>query len=382
MSFFTEEHQMIQEQIRRFAKEQVAPYADEWDQRDEAIPEEIIREMGRLGVFAALFPSQYGGMDGSLTTACVITEELSAAWLSVGSLPARNWLCGDILLKYGTEDQKSRWLAKMASGEYQAATSGTEPEAGSDAANIRTTAVRNGRSYRLNGTKMFTTFADRADVLFLYARTGPERHRGISCFLVDKPAGTFDRPGLQARKINTVGYHGMHTFQLTLTNVEVPAENLVGGEEGHGFHQLMSGYEVARIQFAFRSIGLARAAYDQARQYAGQRIQFGQPLAKFEAVRFRLAEMATKIEAARQLGFFAAEKRDRGLRSDLEAGMAKLFASEMALGVCWDALQMHGGNGYTMDYPLQRYWRDAGLLPIGEGTSEIQKEIIARRLLE
>jgi alkylation response protein AidB-like acyl-CoA dehydrogenase len=242
-----------------------------------------------------------------------------------------------------------------------------------------------GNKYILNGSKMFCTFANKANIIFVVALTDPSAkpiHKGISAFIVEKePGDKFAPPHLTGSRIPTVGYHGMNTYALFFDNLEVPEENLVGGVEGKGFYQLMYGYEVARIQFTFRCVGLARAAFERALQYSQQRVQFGQTISKFQAMRFRLAEMATDIEAARQLAYNAAKMHCEGKRCDLEAGMAKLFGAEMALKHTWGALQMFGGYGYTMEYPMQRFWRDAGLLPVGEGTTEIQKEIIARRLL-
>ncbi len=383
--YLTEEYLQLQQMARRFTEQEIIPIADQIDEQEAEIPEEILKKMGELGFFGIMFPEEYGGAGLDALAVAVVTEELSRGMLSVGSVAARNLITGLELVKYGTEDQKKRFLPGMATGELQTATAGTEPEAGSDAANIKTTAKKVGNKYILNGSKVFTTFANRANVLFVYARTDPEakpKHRGISCFMIEKePGEQFAPPHLTGSRIKTIGYHGMNTYTLFLENLEVPEENLLGGVEGKGFYQLMSGYEIARIQFAFRSIGVARAAYEKALQYAQERVQFDQPIAKFQAIRFRLAEMATEIEAARQLGYYAADKHRRGERCDLEAGMAKLLASEIALKHAWGALQMHGGYGYTREYPVQRYWRDAGLLPIGEGTTEIQKEIIARRLL-
>ncbi len=382
MVMLQDEHVRIQQLARRFAEQEVMPIADELDQRQERIPDHILKKMGELGFFGLLIPEAYGGLGLGMVTVGLVTEELSRAWLSVGSVIARNILCGFILERAGSEAQKRRWLPGMARGEIQTASAGTEPEAGSDAANIQTRAVREDGYYVVRGTKAFCTFADVADLLFTYVRTDDTvpKHRGISLLLVEKPRGEFLPPQLTGRRIRTLGYHGMNTFMLYFDGLKVPAENLVG-EEGRGFYYLMQGYEAARIQFAFRATGLARAAYEAALKYARERVQFGRPIAEFQAIRFKLADMATELEAARQLAFYAAEKFDRGERCDLEAGMAKLFATEVALRVTREALQVHGGVGYTMDLPVQRYVRDAFLLPIGEGTNEIQREVIARRIL-
>ena len=382
MVMLRDEHLRIQQLARRFAEQEVMPIADELDQREETIPDHILRKMGELGFFGLLIPGAYGGLGLDMVTVGLVTEELSRAWLSIGSVIARNILCGFILERAGNEKQKRRWLPGMASGEVQTASAGTEPEAGSDAANIQTRAVREDGYYVVRGTKAFCTFADVADLLFTYVRTDDTvpKHRGISLLLVEKPRGSFLPPHLSGKRIRTLGYHGMNTYMLYFDGLRVPAENLVG-EEGRGFYYLMHGYEVARIQFAFRATGLARAAYEAALKYAQERVQFGRPIAQFQAIRFKLADMATELEAARQLAFYAAERFDQGERCDLEAGMAKLFATEAALRIIREALQIHGGVGYTMDLPIQRYVRDAFLLPIGEGTSEVQREVIARRIL-
>jgi alkylation response protein AidB-like acyl-CoA dehydrogenase len=339
--------------------------------------------MSAMGFFGVVLPKDYGGLGLGAVGLAVVTEELCRGWLAVGSLPGRNWLCGHILARSGTEQQKRRFLPSMASGAIQSASAGTEPQAGSDAANLTVAAVRQGSTYAISGTKMWCTFANRADVLFTYCRTSKEsKHRGISLLLAEKtPGDGFVPPALTGTPIRTIGYHGMRTYQLFFDGFPVPAENLVGEVEGQGFLQLMAGYEMGRVQFAFRCIGVAQAAYEAALDYAKQRVQFNQPIAKFQAIRFKLADMATEIEAARQLGYMAAAKIDRGERADLEAGMVKLFASEMAKRVCDDALEIHGGNGFAQDTPVSRFWRDSALFTIGEGTSEVQREIIARRIL-
>ncbi len=383
MVAFSEEQLRIQEMARRFAEREVAPIADELDQREANIPDELLQRMGDLGFFGLLVPEEYDGLAAGMVTVGLVTEELSRAWLSVGSVIARNILCGFILERAGSEEQKRRWLPGMASGRIQSATAGTEPEAGSDAANVQTRAQREDGHYLVSGTKAFCTFADVADVLFVYVRTSDEvpKHRGISLLLVEKPRGSeFLPPHLRGSRIRTLGYRGMSTFLLYFDRLPVPAANLVG-EEGRGFYYLMQGYEVARIQFAFRATGVARAAYEAALRYAQERMQFGRPIAQFQAIRFKLADMATELEAARQLAFHAARRFDEGNRCDLEAGMAKLFATEVAVRAARECLQIHGGVGYTLDLPVQRYLRDALLLPIGEGTNEIQREVIARRIL-
>ncbi len=383
MGFLKREHEELKSVTREFTNREVVPIADALDREEAEIPVPLLRKMSDMGFFGMLTPKEYGGLGLDGLSLCVVTEELSRGWLSVGSVIARNVLCGHILLKGGTEEQKRRLLPGMAAGRIQTASAGTEPEAGSDAANIKTTARKEDGRYVVSGSKVFCTFANQAHTLFTYVRTGIEsKHRGISLLLIDKqPGEQFAPPHLTATRIRTAGYHGMNTYQLFFDGLGVPRENLVGGVEGLGFKQLMAGYEVARIQFAFRCIGLVQAAYEAAINYSRQRVQFGRPISNFQAVRFKLADMAAEIEAARQLGYLAAEKFDAGERADLEAGMAKLFAAEVAHRHCWNALQIHGGYGYTREYSVNRFWRDSGLLPIGEGTSEIQREIIARRIL-
>jgi alkylation response protein AidB-like acyl-CoA dehydrogenase len=384
MGFLKPEHEDLKRITREFTNKEVVPIADALDREEAEIPASLLQKMAEMGFFGMLVPKEYGGLGLDGLSLAVVTEELSRGWLSVGSVAARNVLCGHILFRGGTEEQKRRLLPRMALGDIQTASAGTEPEAGSDAANIKTTARKIDDRYVVNGSKMFCTFANQAHVLFAYVRTSSAaKQRGISLLLIEKPPGEqFAPPHLTGTRIRTAGYHGMHTYALFFDGCEVPERNLVGGVEGQGFKQLMLGYEIARIQFAFRCIGLAQAAYEAALAYSKQRVQFGQPIATFQAVRFKLADMAAEIEAARQLGYLAAEKFDRGERCDLEAGMAKLFAAEMAHRHCWNAVQIHGGYGYTREYSVNRYWRDSGLLPIGEGTSEIQREVIARRILQ
>lgn len=382
MTELTQEQVRIQEATREFAEKEVKPIAGKMDRDYGQIPLDLIGKMGQMGLFGVSLPEEYGGLGLDTVSLCLVTEELSRASLSVGSIIHRNSICGHILGKFGTPHQKLKFLNGMASGKLQAASAATEPEAGSDAANIKTFAKLDGTAYSISGTKQWCTNADRADVIFLYARTSKEhKHRGISLFMVEKPAGGFDVPGLAGTHIPTAGYRGMNSYSLYLDGLRVPREMLLGEVEGQAFKQLMSGYETGRITFASRCIGLAQAAYESARAYAMQRVQFDKPIAQFQAVRMRLADMATNIEAARQLTLHAARRFDAGGRADLEAGMAKLFASEMAHKVAWEALYIHGGNGYALDTDVNRYWRDAGLLPIGEGTSDIQREVIARSIL-
>jgi alkylation response protein AidB-like acyl-CoA dehydrogenase len=372
----------VRDATRRFTDERIVPIADAIDRDDALLPEPLLSELAELGYFGLHIPLEWGGSGMDVRTIAVVTEELCRGLLSAGSVLGRNLLMGEQVLHDGTDDQRNRFLEGIATGRTQTASAGTEPEAGSDAANISTRAVQDGDRYLLTGTKAYCTFADRADLLFVYARTstGERKHHGICCFLVEKPAGQFVPPTLTASRIETIGYHGMHTWMLHLDHHPVPAANLLGGEEGRGFYQLMRGYETARIAFAARCVGVTQAALEAAESYARVRVQFDKPIKDFQITRAKVADMATEVEAARQLVWHAATVKDGGGRCDLEAGMAKLFASEVALRHTWTALQIHGGLGYTRDHPVQRFWRDAALLPIAEGTNDMQRQVIARRI--
>jgi alkylation response protein AidB-like acyl-CoA dehydrogenase len=362
----------LKDAIRAFADAEIAPIAQDYHGK--------MQEMGIFGIYA---PQEYGGLALGASAVAVVTEELSRAWFSAGALPARNWAVSMLVERFGTPDQKERFLPGLVSGNLQAAHAGTEPEAGSDSANIKTVAQRDGDVYRVTGQKQWCTHANRADILSTFVRTDREsRHGGISLLLIEKPRGEdFSAPQLTGSRIETVGYHGMHSYSLFFDDLQVPVENLLGGEEGQAFRQLMLVYELVRMQFAFRCIGLAQAAYEAALRYSQERIQFGKTISSFQAIRHKLADMATSIEAARQLGYMVARKIDTGARSDLEAGMVKLFAADMVQRVCHEAVQIHGGMGFAVETPVNRFWRDAALATIGEGTSEIQREVIARRLL-
>ena len=383
MSELTEDLRQLKDATRKFADREIEPIAQACHMADEEIPEDLLRKMGEMGLFGIKTPEKDGGMGLSNVAVAVVTEELCRAWFSVGSLPARNWAVSEILSRFGTPAQKDKYMAGLISGKIQAAHAGSEPEAGSDAANIKTTAVKDGDDYILNGSKMWCTNAGRADLISCFVRTSNDsKHGGISLVLIDKPSGSFPGPAFTGRKLTTAGYHGMHTFQLFFDDLRVPCSHLVGEIEGMAFKQLMVMYEFARMQFSFRCIGLAQAAYERSREYASTRVQFGKTIDNFQAIRFKLADMATNIEAARQLGMMVARKLDRGERADLEAGMLKLFTSDMAQKVCREAVQIHGGLGFTVEMPVNRYWLDSGLLSIGEGTSEVQREVIGRRLIE
>ena len=383
-SALTPELHSLQQRLRQFADENIASVAQDLHLRGEEIPDRVLEGIVEQGVFTLPFRKEIGGSGLGAMGMVVATEELGRAWFAAGALPARNWMATLMLDKFGTDDQKRRWLPGVVSGRLQCAHSATEPEAGSDAANIQVRATRHGDTYRISGLKRWCTHANRADLILTFCRTGDgaSKHDGISLLVVEKPRGdNFVPPSLTARRIETIGYHGMKTYELTFDEHEVPAANLLGGEEGKGFRQLMGCYELVRLQFAFRCIGLAQAAFEAALDYAKTRKQFGKPISQFQLIRAKLADMATQVETARQLGYSVAAKYDAGGRLDLEAGIAKLFASEMAQRVCLDAMQVHGGNSMALEYPVNRFWRDSSLCTVGEGTSEIQREIIARRIL-
>ncbi len=382
----TPEHEAIRKAVRDFAEKQVAPIADRYDRENGEIPTEILKGMAELGYFGLTVPEAYGGLGLDYASMAIVAEELSRAWLSVGSVMTRNLITGTLLLVHGTEEQKQRFLPGLASGDLLTAAAFTEPDAGSDTAAVGTRAVREGDRYVLTGAKTWCTFANRAHILTVLARTDPDparRHRGLSILLAQKePGDGFDPPAISGEPIATIGYHGMKSFSLSFERCPVPAKNLIGETENRGFYQLMATYESARIQTAARAVGVAQAAYEAALAYSKQRVQFGQAICNFQAIRHKLADMATEIEAARQLTYYACAMKDSGKRCDLEAGMAKVFAAEMAERVTSEAMQVHGGYGYSLEYPVQRYWRDARVFRIFEGTSEIQRDVIAKRILE
>lgn len=386
MSNLTPEHETLRRETRRFAEKSVAPIAQELYNEQAEIPMEIIRQMAELGYFAMAIPEKYGGLEMDNLAVAIVTEELSRAWLSVGSVMTRMLIAGGLLLNGGTEEQKERWLPGIASGEILPAAAFTEPNAGSDTAGMQLRAARQGDKYILNGQKTWITFANRAHMMTVLARTDPDpgkRHKGLSMIVAEKkPGDGFMPPHLLGERIPTIGYHGMKSFSLSFTDFEVPVANLIGGVEGKGFYQLMGVYEVARIQTAARAVGVAQAALESAIRYSQERSQFGKPISAFQAIEHKLAYMASKVEAGRQLTYYAARMKDQGKRCDLEAGMAKLFCADMVEYVTSEAMQVHGGYGYALEYPVSRYWRDGRVFRIFEGTSEIQASVIAKRLLE
>src|SRR5215468_283335 len=384
----TEEHQEIRRTVREFVEREIIPIADELDNAEKEIPMPVIRKMAELGYFGLIFPHEHGGMGLDTVSMAIVTEELSRGWLSVGSVMTRMLITGSLILANGTEEQKKRFLPRISSGELLTAAAFTEPDVGSDTASMKLRAEKtaDGKGYELRGEKTWCTFANRAHVLTVLARTNPEvspKHKGLSILLVEKePGDGFHPPQLGGSPIPTIGYKGMKSYSLGFDGYPCPKENLLGGVEGRGFYQLMATYEYARIQTAARAVGVAQAALEAAIKYARERTQFGKPIGEFQVIRHKIAHMATELEAARQLCYFAAATKDEGRRADLEAGYAKVFAAEMAERVTSEALQVFGGYGYSREYPAQRYWRDARVFRIFEGTSEIQYEVIAKRLLE
>ncbi len=379
------DHLAIRDSVRAFAKNEVEPIASELDNKGAEIPMPLIKKMAELGYFGLIFSPDYGGSGLDTLSMALVAEELSAAWLSVGSVMTRMIITASLVEKNGTDEQKKRFLPGLCSGEILAAAAFTEPDAGSDAAGIKTRAVKNGDHYVLHGEKTWCTFANRAHLLCTTVKTDPsvEKHKGMSILLVPKRVGDeFNPPALSGGAIPTIGYKGMNSYALAFDGYECPAENLLGGVPGRGFYQLMSTYEIARVQTAARAVGVAQAAFEAARRYAKERTQFGHPIGDFQVIRHKLAHMATQIEAARQLTHHAARMKDTGKRCDVEAGMAKAFAAEMAEEVTSEALQIFGGYGYSREFPAQRYWRDARVFRIFEGTSEIQYEVIAKRIME
>lgn len=383
-----DEYAMIRDQFRRFTDEKVAPFAHEWHLKDELIPMALIEEMGELGVFGLTVPEEYGGFGMSKTAMCVVSEELSRGYIGVGSLGTRSEIAAELILCGGTQEQKIHWLPKIASAEILPTAVFTEPNTGSDLGSLRTRAEKSGDKYLVTGNKTWITHAARADVMTLLVRTDPTttNHRGLSMFLAEKPRGTEKDPfpvqGMSGGEIEVLGYRGMKEYELGFDGFPVKAENLLGQVEGQGFRQLMQTFESARIQTAARAIGVAQSALDVAMSYAQDRVQFGSPIVKFPRVSGKLAMMAVEITIARQLTYFSAREKDEGRRCDLVAGMAKLLGARIAWSAADNSLQIHGGNGFALEYPISRILCDARILNIFEGAAEIQAEVIARRLLD
>ncbi len=382
-----DELEMIRDQFRRFADEKVTPHAHDWHLKDALIPMEIITELAEMGVFGLTIPENLGGFGLSKASMVVVSEELSRGYIGVGSLGTRSEIAAELILCGGTDEQKSQWLPRIASGEILPTAVFTEPNTGSDLGALRTRAVKDGESYRVTGNKTWITHAARTHLMTLLARTDPatEDYRGLSIFLAEKTPGAdtdpFPDAGLTGGEIEVLGYRGMKEYELAFDGFEVKAENLLGGTEGQGFKQLMQTFESARIQTAARAIGVAQSALEISMQYALDRKQFGRPLIAFPRVSGKLAMMAVEIMVARQLTYFSAREKDADRRCDLEAGMAKLLGARVAWACADNGLQIHGGNGFALEYQISRILCDARILNIFEGAAEIQAQVIARRLL-
>jgi (2S)-methylsuccinyl-CoA dehydrogenase len=383
-----EEMNLIREQFRKFVTDKVSPYAHEWHLKDELIPLPVVKDMCELGVFGLTIPEEFGGAGLGKTAMCVVSEELSRGYIGVGSLGTRSEIAAELILGGGTADQKAHWLPKIASGEILPTAVFTEPNTGSDLGSLRTRAVREGDTWKVTGNKTWITHAARADVMTLLVRTNPTApgYKGLSMFLAPKPRGTdanpFPAQGMTGGEIRVLGYRGMKEYEIGFDGFEVPHANLLGGEEGLGFKQLMTTFESARIQTAARAIGVAQSAMDLGLRYALDRQQFGKAIYNFPRVSNKIVMMAVEIMIARQITYFAAREKDAGRRCDLEAGMAKLLAARVAWAAADNALQIHGGNGFALEYPVSRVLCDARILNIFEGAAEIQAQVIARRLLE
>ena len=378
----------IRDGMRRFADSEVVDHAQTWHRTNSYIPLEIIGQMADLGVFGLTIPEQFGGTGLGKELMCVVSEELSRGYIGVGSLGTRTEIAAELILANGTEEQKQKWLPRLASGEALPTAVFTEPNTGSDLASIKTRAMRDGNVYRIHGNKTWITHPVRADLMTLLVRTNPKEtgYRGLSMLLAEKPRGTDAEPfpveGMTGTEIEVIGYRGMKEYEIAFDGFEVKADSLLGGVEGLGFKQLMATFESARIQTAARAIGVAQAAMEQALDYAQSRVQFGEAIVGFPRVADKIAMMAVEIMIARQLTYFAAREKDSGRRCDLEAGMAKLLAARVAWAAADNAVQIHGGNGFAMEFPISRILCDARILSIFEGAAEIQAQVIARRLLD
>ncbi|MBN9145147.1 MAG: acyl-CoA dehydrogenase [Novosphingobium sp. 63-713] len=379
---------LIRDQFFALSNDKVAPHAHEWHLKDELIPIELVDELGEMGVFAMTIPEEFGGLGMGKTAMCVVSEELSRGWIGVGSLATRSEIAAELILTGGTLEQKQHWLPQIASAAILPTAVFTEPDTGSDLGSLRTRATLNGEEYSISGNKTWITHAARADVMTLLVRTNPEtrNHSGLSMLIAPKMRGDeanpFPSPGMSGGEIGVIGYRGMKEYEIGFDDFRVRSANLLGGVEGQGFKQLMATFESARIQTAARAIGVAQASLDVGLAYAMDRKQFGRPIIEFPRVANKLAMMAAEIMGARQLTYFAARRKDESKRCDLEAGMAKLIGARVAWAAADNALQIHGGNGFAMEYVVSRLLADARILNIFEGAGEIQAQVIARRLLD
>ncbi|HEY6776676.1 MAG TPA: acyl-CoA dehydrogenase family protein [Thermoleophilaceae bacterium] len=385
----TDEQKAITEMVRQFVDNEVLPIAEEYDHEDK-FPEAVVEQMKELGLFGVTIPEEYGGMALDLTTYAMIVEELSRGWISVSGIVNTHFIGSYLLMKFGTDEQKDQFLPRMAGGELRAAFSLSEPEVGSDVQGIKAVATRtDDGDWELNGQKMWVTNGLLSGIVFVLMKNDPKAepaHRGMTCFITEKEPGAAENPGLTIPpKIKKMGYKGVESTELVYDGYRCPADRILGGEEaglGKGFVQMMDALEVGRVNVAARGVGIAQRALELALRYSQERKAFGRHIAKHQAIQFKLADMATKVEAARLLTLKAARMKDAGQRSDLEAGMAKLFASETGKEVVEEAFRIHGGYGYSKEYEIERLYRDAPLLLIGEGTSEIQRMVIGKKLLE
>jgi len=389
----SDEQKAIVEMVRQFADEQIIPNAEHYDGKDE-YPEPIVEQMKELGLFGITIPEEYGGLGLDLTTYCMVVEELSRGWISISGVINTHFIGSYLLMKYGSDEQRQKYLPRMATGEIRAAFSLSEPELGSDVQAIKTSAkkVEDG-AWEINGQKMWVTNGLMSSLVFVLVKTDPEaqpKHKGFTCFIAEKEPGVAENTGEYAGlivppKIKKMGYKGVESTELVFDGYKCPAENVLGGEAAglhRGFAQMMDALEVGRANVAARGVGLAQRSLELALRYSQERKTFGKPISEHQAIQFKLADMATQVDAARMLTRRAAQMKDAGQRSDLEAGMAKLFASEAALFCATECLRIHGGYGYSKEYEIERIYRDAPLLLIGEGTSEIQRMVIGRKLLQ
>jgi (2S)-methylsuccinyl-CoA dehydrogenase len=378
----------IRGEMRRFAEEEVAPHAQSWHRANDYIPLEVITGLSGMGVFGLTIPEAYGGMGLGKVAMCVVSEELSRGYIGVGSLGTRSEIAAELILVGGTDAQKQKYLPQIACGEILPTAVFTEPNTGSDLASLRTRATRDGGEYVVSGAKTWITHPVRADLMTLLVRTNPDErgYRGLSMFLAEKPRGTdadpFPAKGMSGGEIEVLGYRGMKEYEIAFDGFRLPADALLGGVEGQGFKQLMETFESARIQTAARAVGVAQCAFELGLRYARERVQFGKTIIHFPRVADKLVMMAVEIHIARQITYFAGRAKDAGRRCDLEAGMAKLLAARVAWAAADNALQIHGGNGFALEYPISRVLCDARILNIFEGAAEIQAQVIARRLLE
>ena len=387
MGLADETLEMIQDQFKKFTDEEIIPHAHEWHLKDALIPDEVLGKMSELGVFSIAIPEEYGGLGMGKVAMCVVTEELSRGFLAAGSLGTRAEIAGELIRLGGTEDQKQRYLPKIASGEILTTAVFSEPNTGSDLGSLSTRATLNEGTYTINGNKTWITHGARSDLMTVLARTNSDEkgYKGLSMFLVEKPRGNCENPfpmdGMSGSEIEVLGYRGMKEYEIALDNIDVPKCNLLGEKEGMGFKQLMETFESARIQTAARAVGVSQSALELALQYAKDRSQFGKPIINFQRIAMKLASMVVETTISRQITLFSAREKDNDVRCDIEAGMAKLLAARVAWSSSDSALQIHGGNGYALEYPVSRVLCDSRILNIFEGAAEIQAQIVVKGLL-